>query len=280
MILLENVELSKYTTIRIGGIAKKMLIPENVDELTELLQKQSIRYMIGGGSNLLINNREFEEVVNLREFNKKIKRLENGRFQVGASVRLQELIKTINSYGYGGIEYLYSVPGLVGGAVVMNAGRGKQYNKCISDYIVKITVLRDGKIVELVKEECEFSYRNSIFKNNSKYIILSVEFLFSEQLSEEGERLIKERITLCKNVQDNSAPNFGSVFMESNNRIMKFVKLLGIRSNDISFSKKTANWILNRNNGTYEDVIKVMKRVELLHRLFGKKCKTEVIKWE
>lgn len=280
MIQLENVDLSKYTSIKIGGVAKRMIIPENIDEVIAIANKECMRYMLGGGSNLLINGREFELVVNLREFDKTIEELDNGRFRVGASVRLQELIRRINNSGYGGIEYLYSVPGLVGGAVVMNAGRGRQYNRCISDYILKITVLKDGKILDLCKEECGFSYRNSIFKENTDYVILSVDFLFPKQSKEESERLVRERILLCKNVQDNSAPNFGSVYMEYDNKIMKLVKLIGMKSRGVSFSKKTANWILNKNHGTYENVISVMKKVELLHKVLGKKCKTEVIRWE
>ena len=276
---LVNEDLSKYTTVRIGGTAKKMFVPENEDELLKVIEEENPKYFIGGGSNLLIDEDSFDTVVNLRNFNTQITELGDGLFSVGASVRLQKLITTINEKGFGGIEYLFSVPGLVGGAVVMNAGRGKKANKCISDYIVNVRVLENGKILELKKEECDFSYRNSRFKNGNA-IVLSVLFKFPSCGKDEAEKLRKERIEHCKKVQDNSAPNFGSVFSSSSMTIMKLVKKIGIRSGGCRFSGKTVNWILNTDNGTYADASKCIRKVQRLHRLCGKKCKLEVILWE
>ena len=64
----ENVVLSKYTTFRMGGLAKKLYFPESETELLEIVQNTKLpRYIIGGGSNLFINDqREFEKVISLR----------------------------------------------------------------------------------------------------------------------------------------------------------------------------------------------------------------------
>jgi UDP-N-acetylmuramate dehydrogenase len=102
-------------------------------------------------------------VVDLRSFDSSIEKLKNGQFKVGASTRLQKLINTINEHGYGGIEYLYSVPGLVGGAVVMNASRGREYQKFISDYIVSVVVIHNNELITISKDNCHFGYRDSIF---------------------------------------------------------------------------------------------------------------------
>lgn len=276
-----DISLKEYTTIKIGGIAKQLFIPESVDELIDLVNGIEKKYIIGGGSNLLINdNRNYENVIVLKDFNNTLIDLGNGNFKVGASVRLQSLIRKINDYGYGGIEYLYSVPGLVGGAVVMNAGRGINHNKYISDYITEVEVLHENKIKVLKREECKFEHRNSIFKNG-EYIILSVEFSFEQVSKEESTLLRKERMENCKIVQDNSYPSFGSVFSEVNPRIMKiFKKSLVGRKNNIRFSRKTLNWILNLGEGKYSDTIKLINRVKVIHKIFGKKCKTEVIIWD
>lgn len=77
MLLKENVPLSKYTTFRMGGIAKKMYFPESVEELVRLgvERKDIFHYIIGGGSNLLINDKKcFDVVLCLRNFNTKITR--------------------------------------------------------------------------------------------------------------------------------------------------------------------------------------------------------------
>ena len=279
MKILENIDLKQHTTIRVGGTASLYFVPETIDELMTVINEYSPISIIGGGSNMLINEREFDRVVDLGSFDISITNLGNGKFRVGASVRLQHLINTVNQEGYGGIEYLYSVPGLVGGAIVMNAGRGKQYRTCISDYIVSVQVLQDGELSELAKEDCEFAYRSSRFKNTS-CIVVSAVFEFPEMPIEESAKTKKERIALCREKQDNSAPNFGSVFMECDPHIMAVAKKLKIGNKKAHFSGKTENWIVKEEGGTFSDVENAIKKVEFLHKVFGKQCKREVIVWE
>lgn len=275
----QNVDLKKYTTFRMGGTAKVMYTPESEDELLELCEQGKTAYCIGGGSNLIINEREFDAVVNLRHFNTKIEALGEGRFCVGASVRLQKLILAINQAGYGGIEYLFSVPGLIGGSAVMNAGRGKSYNECISDYIQRVKVFHNGKVEWIPKDACTFGYRSSIFQKG-KYLILEVDFRFPRLDTEESEKRRKQRIDLCRNKQDSSAPNFGTVFCESNKLIMQMFKYLPIgRGRGICYSSKTANWMLNQ-GGSFEEVVRMLDEVRKLHRIVGKKCRTEAVIWE
>ena len=180
MILKENEELKQYTTFKMGGIAKKFYIPESEEELLSLIKTLDNYKILGGGSNLLINNDGvFENVVYMKDFNKKIFNKGNGAYYFGASVRLQKIINKINEDGYGGIEYLYSVPGMLGGAIYMNAGRGKQFNMQLTDYLIDVDVLIDGEVKKLTKDECKFSYRKSIFQDNN-YIILGANFKFKE----------------------------------------------------------------------------------------------------
>lgn len=273
----ENQNLARFTTFKMGGECEKVYIPENIEELVACVDSVKPDFIIGGGSNLLINDeKKFESVVLLRNFNKKIEQTQkDGEFIVGASVSLQALLKYINDKGYGGIEYLYSVPGLVGGAVFMNAGRGKSYNKTISDYIVSVTFLdSDNKIQVLKKDECYFGHRKSIFQTN-KGIILETKFSFEKGSPEKFSKLKQERIEHCKKVQDMSLPNFGSVFCESNGRILKFIKLFSNEKDGIYFSKKTTNWLLN-NNGNFKQAIKKIKRIKKIHTILGKDCKVEV----
>ena len=274
---INNAQLKKYTTIQIGGVANCLIIPETSEELIDIVREKKPKYFLGGGSNLLIAEHEFELVVLLREFDTSISPIGNGKFKVGASVRLQKLINKINEYGYGGIEYLYSVPGLVGGAVSMNAGRGKQFNQCISDYIVSVDVIENGIVKTLKKEECGFEYRSSVFKK-SEMIVISVEFYFPKVVKEESEKLKKQRIELCKKYQDNSHPNFGSVFVEKNVTIMKLARKLKI-GKKVHFSSKTLNWILNE-GGTYQDAIDAIQKIEIIHKFFSKKCIREFVTWD
>ena len=277
---LKEEPLNKYTTINIGGIADLFLIPENTSELLNIVSKYKPDHYIGGGSNLLIDDKKrFPLVVNLRDFDTSIEHKGNGVFKVGASARLQSFINEINNYGYGGIEYLYSVPGLVGGAVVMNAGRGRSYNKCISDYIDSVTVIKDNSLISVPKSQCRFEYRNSIFKN-SDYIITSVDFSFPRVIKEDADREKKERIELCRKVQDARCPNFGTVFLSADSMIMSIVKKIKLGGKKAHFSNKTPNWILNENNADFNDVINIIRKVEFAHKLVDKTCEREVIVWD
>lgn len=282
MDILNNECLKKYTTVKIGGYAKKLYFPENSDELIDLLKKISTDkyYILGGGSNILMDDQKtYEHVISMNKLDPSIQNLENGRYYVGASVRLQKLINTINKDSFGGIEYLYSVPALVGGAIVMNAGRGKNYGLCISDYIENVHILDHDSINILSKEECGFKYRNSVFKDG-KAIVLGATFSFDEVSVDESTRLKQERLALVKERQDNSGYNFGSVFNEKSAIIMQLIKLLhpGYK-NGMAFSKKTANWLINNGEGTYEQAIKLINKVEMLHKIIGKKSVPEVRIW-
>lgn len=285
MRIIENESLKKYTTVKIGGIAKKLYFPENAEELINIINTINGErlYIIGGGSNLLINDEKiFDEVICLRNVDTTINHLGNGKYYIGASVRIQKCIDHINNDGYGGIEYLYSVPALVGGAVTMNAGRGKAHNLCISDYIIDVHVYDylEGKQKVLKKDECGFSYRNSIFKG-SKMIVLGATFCFDSIDKEEAARRKRERIELVRKVQDNSGANFGSVFRKCNKYIMQFVKIVhpGYKGG-MAFSKKTSNWLVNQGKGTYSQSCKLIDTVIKIHRRFGMEAILEVIKWD
>lgn len=279
MKIIENISLSKYTTVHIGGTARKMYVPETREELIKAINDSHCKYFIGGGSNLLINDRVFDAVINLRYFDRNIVDHGNGKYYVGGSVRLQELIRKINADGYGGIEYLYSVPGLLGGAVVMNAGGSKEQGWSISDHIISVTALHDGQIYSLNRDQCDFLHRHSIFKNDTSYIVLGAEMQFDKGESKDFERACKERINFCKIFQDNSKPNFGSVFRLYNGYIMEIVRILSNRKKTVHFSHKTANWLINEGNGTFSQADKLLKKVIMIHKILGKKCATEVIIW-
>lgn len=279
----ENENLKKYTTVKIGGTASKFYIPETEAELINLVNelKDEKYYILGGGSNILMDDKKvFSHVIHMLKFNNAFEDLGGGRFYAGASVRLQKFITSINETGHGGIEYLFSVPGSLGGAILMNAGRGRKYNKCISDYIIKVDVLKDGKKVSMDKSECGFSYRNSVFKG-SDMIVLGAEFEFpkfdKEYLAEER----KKRMEFSKTRQDYSGSNFGTVFCKSNPKAMGIVKVLhpGYK-NGVCFSKKTSNWILNKGNGNFEQALKVIKKAKRINRLFGTEAELEVIVWD
>ena len=284
MIIKKNESLANHTSFKLGGTAEEFFVPESVEELTELVQARPELYdfIISGGSNLLINDRKiFPAVLSMERCNPVIEKRDDGTYYVGASVRIQKLINQINLEGFGGIEYLYSLPAMFGGIVYMNAGRGKAHHQNIGDYILSVDVLLDGERKTYREEECDFSHRHSVFQTLDRCVILGATLRFDPTDPEEGAAKVRERIDFCRQNQDNSAPTFGSVFRVSDNRIMKLVQMTGMgKASGCHFSKKTKNWMLKGENGTYADAEKLIERVKKLHKMLRRPCKLEVKTWK
>ncbi len=158
----------------------------------------------------------------------------------------------------------------------MNAGRGRSYQQSISDYVQSVRIYDGAELRVLTKEECNFSYRHSIF-HEKPYLILSASFQFPELPPEESKRLQKERLTLCKTQQDNRYPNAGTTFCQANPKIMRYImKTSSPKKGGCCFSSSKPNWLQNRGNGTYTEACKAIKKVERLHKFFHKECKIEI----
>lgn len=277
-----DVSLKDYTTIKIGGNCRTLFFPETIEDLQNILLNHPDARLLGGGSNLLINDgRDFLHVICLRDLLKEMIEIQKESVIVGAGVRLQNLISTINANGLGGIEYLFSIPGLVGGAIYMNAGRGRGANKQISDYLVSVDVLENGRIHTYLKDECGFDYRTSIFQAK-QCVILKAVFSFDTIEPGEGKRLQKERIDTCRKFQDNEYPNAGTTFCQADARIMNWMKKHSYwkSKSGVHFSRKTPNWMQNRGNGTFAEAKALIDRVILLHRIMRRPCKLEYEVWD
>jgi UDP-N-acetylmuramate dehydrogenase len=170
--------LAPYTTFGIGGEAEYFLSLENEEMFLRAHGAAHIHEIpltiIAGGSNLVVSDAGVPGLV-VRIGYGEIRELENLVLEADAGVSLAELISVACSRGFAGLESLSGIPGTVGGAVVGNAGA---YGQSISGPLVSVKMF-DGKTVrELSKDECDFSYRMSIFKKEP-WIVLSAKFRFS-----------------------------------------------------------------------------------------------------
>ena len=272
-------DLSKHTTVKIGGIADNYYIPESVDELMKLISELDEYRILSAGSNLLINDKiHIKNVIYMGEVSKDIRNMGNGRYYCGASVRIQKLISVVNHDGYGGIEELVSVPAMIGGMIYMNASIGNDV-VVLSDYIVSVDVLCEGKRMSLFKEECGFTHRASRF-HSGDFVILGAEFQFPEQSLDISEQRRKKRLEDCQQKLDFSGHNFGSLFKKCDYKLMSRLSGFGIKKGNISLSRKTTNWLLNNGGGTYSQAMSVIKTCKLFHRLLGKNAELEVCVWD
>lgn len=265
--------------MRLHSVASKMYIPGSREELLSLIKELKILgekyYLLSGGSNIVFAERIGKPIINLMEIDNSLSCSSDGIIRAGASVRIQKLIRFCQRNNYGGVEYLFSVPSSVGGAIYMNAGRGKKYNLSISDYILEVEYLdpTDLQCKIYRKQEGDFSHRHSPFQGKN-WILLSAKFKFLPQQAEVTEKLIKNRILHSALKLSPDKPSCGSVFCKGNRFIYRII--MGMRIGGAEFSKKTPNWISNVNEASSKDIRRLVNRAILLHKIFFSKYRVEI----
>ena len=288
MKVLNNISMKNYTTYKTGGVVKNMYFVSNVEELVELIKelqnKKEKFYIIGNGSNLIVDDNDFDgSIINLKEMNK---------FEINDNVLTCECgvmvpfiaNKTIND-SYKGLEWAISIPGTIGGCIYNNAGA---YNGCMQDVISSVTVLdKDYNIKELSLEECGFGYRNSIFKTSKDFIILSCEMNLEKYDKEKLLELVEDRKKRRLESQPLEYPSAGSVFRNPENvpagRLIDELGLKGLKIGGAQISEKHANFIVNTGNATSNDIKNL---IELITDKVKEKynidlvLEQEIINWE
>lgn len=278
MEILDNIDLYRYSTMRLHSVADVMYVPHSRDELKELISNLGERkekyYIVSAGSNVVFAERVHTPLINLMELDKSII-YESGHVKVGCSVRVQTLIRDLQRHELGGIEYLYSVPSSIGGAVYMNAGRGKTEGLAISDYLEEVEYYnpKERAFYLYKKRNEDFSHRLSPFQGTGN-IIVSATFSFKKQDAAKTEQFINERMEHSKKFLSADKPSCGSVFCEGNRLVYRL--LMGQRIGGAMYSKKTPDWISNMGDATASDVMQLIEKGKRWHRFFLSKCKVEI----
>jgi UDP-N-acetylmuramate dehydrogenase len=175
----KNVLLKNYNTFGISVNAKRFISVNSVYELQQILKVEKDIFLISGGSNMLLTKDIDELVVHINIKGVSIdNENENAAYlTVNSGENWHEFVLWCISQNYGGIENLSLIPGNVGTCPIQNIGA---YGVEVKDTITKVEAIEieTGKLVQFSNKDCNFGYRNSIFKNElkGKYIIISVSF--------------------------------------------------------------------------------------------------------
>jgi len=168
----QHVALAPYTRFAIGGPAHVLMDAANEKALAEglaAIQESSEPHtVIGGGTNLVVSDAGFPGVV-LRYTKPEIK-IDGTLVQVAAGAVLQNLVDATVARGLRGLETMTGIPGWVGGAVYGNAGA---YGHSLHERIESVRFFDGTKICEITNAECEFRYRESVFKRRKDWIVVS-----------------------------------------------------------------------------------------------------------
>lgn len=256
----ENVSLKKCTTYRVGGIAKYIAYPKNVNSLVKLikyLKNKNIKYKIlGNGSNLLFSEKEYDGVlIKLSEFDE-LEFVGKTKLRVGAGYSLIKLSLITAKKGLTGLEFASGIPGTVGGSVFMNAGAYKSDMGYVVESVKVLTP--DEKIISLENKEMDFHYRTSFLKKHPEYICLEVIIKLQKGNKEAIETLIKDRRERRISSQPLEYPSAGSVFRNPEDnfagKLIEDSGLKGKKKGGAMISPKHANFIVNYKNATADDI--------------------------
>ncbi|MHC4800462.1 MAG: FAD-binding protein, partial [Planctomycetota bacterium] len=206
--------MKNHGTWRIGGPADLLVEPSDPEQLSRVLaytsQNKIPTITIGEGSNLLFSDD------GLRGLAIKIGRkmsaynIDGNQVQAEAGIAVPRLARAVGLAGLTGMEHTVGIPGTLGGLIAMNGGSQR---KSIGDVIRHVEVTdRQGRIRQISQDECEFSYRHSVFQGLD--VIIARAYLKLQQ----GDRasIHAEMLQILTDRREKSPrrmPNCGSVFV-------------------------------------------------------------------
>lgn len=250
---IENADLKNFNTFKIGGKGT-ILFPKNVFELKKIIKEcknNKLKYFVlGNGSNLLFPDYDLDTVlISLKNFNK-ISKKENFIY-VEAGVNMFSLNKFCLENSLTNLEWSFGLPASFGGLVYMNGGA---YEHTIFDYIRRVKVLNNNKVVWLKKNDIQFTYR----KSNISGIILGAEIILNKSDKKTVENKQKYYFECRKSTQPLNYPSAGSIFKRKNDiipaKLIDSFNLKGVRIGGAEISKKHAGFIVNVDNAKSIDV--------------------------
>ncbi len=174
-------ELSKYTSLRVGGPATKIVQVSTEAQIIAAIEEAGDTpiLIMGGGTNVLIADKGFEGTV-IRISNNSVQAevdaCSGATLTIGAGEDWDVFVQTTITSGFAGLETLSGIPGTVGASPIQNIGA---YGHEVSEFITRVrTYDRQEKAVKtFTNSECQFSYRNSLFKSHpGRYVVLDVQF--------------------------------------------------------------------------------------------------------
>ena len=260
MIILKDVEMKEYSNMKIGGIGRELIIIEDKKELQDALKDKKDIFIIGNGTNTLLNDGRLEKTfVSLKKL-KKIENFQEGIIRVEAGIDFNELVDYTGEMDYKGLENLSGIPGSLGGLVYMNGGA---YGSEIFDNIIEIEILDEKfNLRNIKKEDLYFTYRKTEIQEK-KWIVVSATFKFDKGFD---KNKVDELRSKREGNHPLNLPNLGSTF--KNPEGMFSAKLIieagvqGLKVGDAQISMKHPNFVVNHGNAKFDDIVTLVSQVK------------------
>lgn len=255
---LKHVPLSKHTWFGVGGPAEVMYIPQDIDDLRHFLLKRPHNLplsVIGGGSNLLVRDGGIPGVVIKLDspYFKQVKISDNA-ITCFAGLSNADLKKYFLANNIGGLEFLCSIPGRIGGSIKTNAGC---FGKCISDVLISADIIDDtGEVKTVYPTDLKLSYRNSLFPDD--WIIVSITLKTETSTAEQISKTLNEQREYRIKNQPYNEKTAGSTFKNPEGlRAWELIKKSGcaeLQVGGAKVSEKHCNFLINTGKATAADI--------------------------
>lgn len=262
-----NKDMSKEVSFKAGGVAKVMVIPENIAQLESLIRvlkdSQVDYFIMGNGSNFFVTDKGYKGVI-IKIASESFKNInivkwdESCEVEVGAGVLLSTLARVLIKEEVAGFEFASGIPGTIGGAIFMNAGA---YGGEMKDIVASVQVMNpDGEINWLSNEEMNFSYRHSIVQKSGD-IVLSCKLHMKKGKKEEISELVNDLMKRRNEKQPVNYPSGGSFFKRPTGyyagTLIQEAGLKGKRIGGAEVSKLHGGFIINVGGATATDILKL-----------------------
>ena len=258
--------LSKYSWFNLGGPAKVIFRPKNLNELSIFLKQMKgfdkIK-VLGVGSNTVIRDGGFNGII--IKFGKSFSHLtlfDKNTIIAGASALDKNVSNFALKNSLAGFEFLFCIPGTIGGGVRMNAGC---YGNDISKILVSVQVMDfNGKMKVIYSQDIKFSYRGCSLDNN--LIFISATFRGKRENKINIEKRMNNLVERKKKDQPSKIKTCGSTFKNpDNNKAWKLIKdsgCAGMSLGNAYISEKHCNFFVNRGNAKSEHLENLINQVK------------------
>ncbi len=279
--------LARHTTMRVGGPIAQWAEPNNEDELCAILQEVARRkaplMVLGGGSNLVASDAGFDGVVLHLGRGFETARVEGNRLISGGAMMLPRLTKVALQNNLGNFEWACGIPGSCGGSLWGNAGargfNGQNFESrdCAADFHSLIAFTRDGKRVQLNRDEVQFAYRKSSLND---LIVTEATFalkILDDATTQRHKEAVRELLAIRRASQPVNQASAGCIWKNPSvdacadggvpecRGAGQLLEILGLKDSSFGgarISPLHGNFIVNEGEATGDDVRALASMIE------------------
>ena len=260
-----NVPMKKKTRFRVGGEAEVVFYPKDAEDLKTFLQNKPQNmpfFVLGSGSNVLVRDGGIVgAVIKLSEAWFRRYEVKENKLTCYSGLKNAELLKIMCETKLGGLEFLCTIPGTIGGSLRSNAGC---FGYSVSDFLESALVIdSSGEEKEVHLEDLNLGYRTSLFPDD--WIVLAITFKMQKASDHEIRKKVKEYEAYRRAHQPFDKQTAGSFFKNpAGLKAWELIKKCGcdkLKSGGAEVSDLHCNFIINSGQASAEDIEKLSDEI-------------------